>query len=448
MKILHYFLGFPPYRTGGLTKYATDLMYEQANDKHDVYALWPGKINFIFKSPKIRQHKSVNNIYNFELVNPLPIPLDEGIQDVNAYTKICDIKIYKKFLSKIKPDVIHIHTLMGLHKEFVEAAITLKIKTVFTTHDYFGICPKVTLYRYGKACDDDQNCINCIQCNVHALSLKKIQIMQSPIYRLLKDTVIIKLLRKKHRTTFFEEDILPETPNTNMNELANNYKKLREYYLNILQGINLIHFNSSLTEKIYKRYFIPKHSKVLSITHKDIADNRSFNHWEYTDLLKITYLASAKPAKGFMVLRNVLDNLWEEGNHMFELSIYSPVNNPAPYMRVHKNGFNHSELKSILSKTDVLVAPSVWYETFGFTVLEALSYGVPVIVSDHMGAKDIISSGGIVVEARNKEQLKLAILSLTKEKQNALRKNIAENVAIKTWRTLVNETYQLYNKTI
>jgi hypothetical protein len=30
MKILHYSLGFPPYRTGGLTKYAVDLAGEHS----------------------------------------------------------------------------------------------------------------------------------------------------------------------------------------------------------------------------------------------------------------------------------------------------------------------------------------------------------------------------------------------------------------------------------
>ena len=39
---------------------------------------------------------------------------------------------------------------------------------------------------------------------------------------------------------------------------------------------------------------------------------------------------------------------------------------------------------------DVLIVPSIWKETFGFVVLEALSYGVPVIVSDNVGAKDIV----------------------------------------------------------
>ena len=44
MRILHYFLGFPPYRTGGLTKYAFDLMQAQVEDDHIVIALGPGQI--------------------------------------------------------------------------------------------------------------------------------------------------------------------------------------------------------------------------------------------------------------------------------------------------------------------------------------------------------------------------------------------------------------------
>ena len=55
---------------------------------------------------------------NYELMNPLPVALDEGIKDFEAYMRSCDRKIYVDFLEHIKPDVIHIHTLMGLHKEF------------------------------------------------------------------------------------------------------------------------------------------------------------------------------------------------------------------------------------------------------------------------------------------------------------------------------------------
>ena len=36
MRILHYALGFPPYRSGGLTKWCVDLMIQQAKEGHCV----------------------------------------------------------------------------------------------------------------------------------------------------------------------------------------------------------------------------------------------------------------------------------------------------------------------------------------------------------------------------------------------------------------------------
>lgn len=145
MKILHYALGFPPYRTGGLTKYCTDLMLTQAEQGHEVALLWPGQISMIKKQTEIHKEKSWNGIESFEIINPLPVSLDEGILDVEAYTKKTDEAVYLEFLQDYAPDAIHIHTLMGLHKEFIHATNELGIRTVFTTHDYFGLCPKVFL---------------------------------------------------------------------------------------------------------------------------------------------------------------------------------------------------------------------------------------------------------------------------------------------------------------
>lgn len=444
MRILHYFLGFPPYRTGGLTKFAFDLMNQQILDKHNVMALWPGEMKLFTKTSCIKKRKSINSIENYELINPLPISLDEGIQNFDAYTKPCNPQIFSNFFLSTKPDVIHIHTLMGLPKEFVDMACQLSIRTIFTSHDYFGICPKVTLYRYGQLCDDDQQCKNCIQCNCSALSMKTITVMQSPLYRTLKNTRIVKQLRRKHRADFFSEEQLPDMPPIDIDYAANKYQELRNYYLNIFKKIDLIHFNSTLTEKIYKRYFIPKNSKVISITHKDISDNRTKNKWHPNDKLRITYLSPAKPFKGFTILQRALDELWEEGYHNFQLNIYSPVANPSEYMHITSEGFQTSELSRIMSETDVMVAPSIWYETFGFTVLEALSYGVPVIVSNHIGAKDIINNGGIIIEVKNVKQLKQTIQTLNVEQIRLLKNNIINNVNIKLWSTFVEEIYYLY----
>ena len=124
------------------------------------------------------------------------------------------------------------------------------------------------------------------------------------------------------------------------------------------------------------------------------------------------------------------------------------MENKPPYIQAQMDGYRYSELESIFSETDILLAPSLCYETFGYTVLEALSYGVPVIVSDNVGAKDIVGNCGIIVKAGDRATLKNAILSLSNDKIDELRKNIQEHASIKTWREFSAEMMQTYNQII
>lgn len=423
MKILHYALGFPPYRTGGLTKYCMDLMEDQVKDGYDVSLLWPGQMKLINHKCSIKKRVNINRIHNYEIINPLPVSLDEGIKDVDRFTRSIDEQVYVDFFKKLNPSVIHIHTLMGLHKEFVIAANQLGIKTIFTTHDYFGLCPKVTLYKNSVTCDNDHNCKDCIKCNQGALTFNKIFLMQSPPYRKLKNSYIVKYLRLKHREKFFFEDtvnIKEEHLSVNISE--EKYIELREFYINILGKIDLIHFNSSLSEQIYKRYFKPKNSVVLNISHRNIVDKRKLKEFN-SRKLRISYLAPPKPFKGYSILKQTLNKLWQNGKKEFELHLFYPISDIEPYMKIKSEGYNYNELEKIFDETDLVIVPSVWYETFGFTTLEALSFGVPVIVTENVGAKDIIGEAGIVVETGSTEKLLKVIEDFIENREKLIFKN-------------------------
>ena len=428
MRILHYALGFPPYRSGGLTKYCIDLMLAQKEAGHEVAMMWPGAFGFSGHFVRLKTSKKfVRNserkilIDSFQVINPLPVPLDEGILEVRQFTKKCpNVKAYEKFLDDYHPDAIHIHTLMGLHREFVKIAKQKGIRIIFTTHDYFGICPKVTLFRQDKICNGD--CKKCGECNQGALSLNKIRILQSGLYRGVKDTTVVKKMRAAHRNEFFSEMNQNEEYQVLMNQnngegkeseepvteqfgtmilkaYSNRYEKLRNYYISILKMVDMIHFNSSVTEHVYRK-FIPDTipGKVISISHGDIEDNRRIKEFQ-RDKLKITYLAPAKNFKGYGIMKQALDEIWIEGNKNFHLTMYNEANISVPYITVNPR-FEYKELANIFKETDVLIMPSVWNETFGFTVLEALSYGVPVIVSENVGAKDLLEDGrfGMIVK--------------------------------------------------
>ena len=60
-----------------------------------------------------------------------------------------------------------------------------------------------------------------------------------------------------------------------------------------------------------------------------------------------------------------------------------------------------------LSKARALVFPSIWHETFGLVVAEALSVGVPVIISDTCAAAEQINNGrnGLLFKSGDVEDL-------------------------------------------
>ena len=430
MKILHYALGFPPYRSGGLTKFCVDLMVQQAKEGYTVAMLWPGEMKFINKKISIKKHKNVNlkgqNILSFEIINPLPVSFDEGIADIEPFTVNPETTAYKELLDKFRPDVIHVHTLMGLHKSFLESAKENKIRLVFTAHDFFPICPKVTMFRRGAVCNKVQNCENCGICNITALSLNKMKILQSPIYRLMKDSPLVKKLRKHHRDDYLSE----VTINASVNAVgvADDYKKLRNYYYSLLKLMDVIHYNSSVTKIVYESVFDLPNGCIVVITHSDIKDNRKIKDYS-NDCLRIRYLGPQSGAKGYQLLRAALDKLWNVQQKFF-LDIHFEPMESAPYIKSHER-YSYGELKKIFDETDVLVAPSIWYETFGFTILEALSYGVPVIISGNVGAKDILVQGaGVIIENIDAQKLFTILQNITPDKLRVMNKTIVEKQTI------------------
>lgn len=443
MKILHYSLGFPPYRSGGLTKYSYDLMVEQSKQGNDVSLLWPGRMLLMSNKIKIKEGEGKCGVKSYELINPLPVSLDEGIKNIPEYMKKGETEIFISFLKKFKPDVIHIHTLMGLYKEFIEAANILNIRVVYTAHDKFGICPKVTFFRNGDICKDYKMCEGCSDCNNTALSLNKIRVMQSVCYRKYKNHKIVKYIRKKHRSQFFKvKNCEIEKKNTiSKNKNSSKYIELRKYYISMLEKCDIIHFNSSITRDIFLEFCTPKAYRVINISHSDITDNKKIK--KFNNELKLTFLSQANDGKGFSVLKEALDRL-EQTERKFVLNVYDKVISKSSYMNVKEN-YEYSELEKIFDETDILIAPSVWQETFGFTVIEALSYGVPVLISDRVGAKDIVKDEyGWIVKGNSQQAIYDVISKVTVKQLKEKNSNIVNKYIIKSFEEYVVDNYKLY----
>lgn len=430
LKILHYSLGFPPYRTGGLTKFCMDLMKQQVDSNHEAALLWPGKMGFfchntLIKDRGVEEYDGAE-IKSFEVIDPLPVSYDEGINAFDIFTAEGNVEVYKKFLEDYRPDVIHIHTLMGLHKAFLQAAKEKGIRLVFTAHDFFPICPKVTMFRDGHICDHVADCSKCGECNMTALSVKKMQILQLPLYRKIKNISFVKKIRKFHRDEYLSESRSNVTGR--IIGTSEDFKHFRSHYESMLKLMDIIHYNSSVTRDIYEKFLGKLPSVVIPISHANISDRRRVKTFS-DELIRMRYLGPYGKAKGFFYLKETLDKLWREKKN-FCLDVHFEPSESSPYIRTHER-YNYSELEKIFDETDVLIVPSVLYETFGYTVLEALSYGVPVIITKIVGAKDILGKGaGIIIDDIKSDQLLNTLKTLDADNLRAMNKCIVDDQKI------------------
>lgn len=399
MRILHYNLGLPPYRTGGLTKYAIDLAVEQQEEGEEVSILFPGNSTFSKKN-KVKFYKKYKGIKVYEVLNPLPVPLLKGIKNPSDFMKLGNFQNYLEFLKSIRPEVIHVHTLMGLHKEFIEAAKKLNIRVVYTTHDYFGICPKVNLVDYKQ-----ENCFNynngekCCICNEYAPSTKKIKIGTSLIYREIRMKFLtpnfkkklkkIKKLRDKKIKINVDETIVQENKISKFED-SYKFRQLRKYHIDMLNKMDFIHYNSNISKMIFENYVDNKNNDVIFITHKDIFKAPDFKK-QKSEKIRLSFLGTDHLIKGLPILLKAFKELEPEIRKKYLLNIYGVEGVDEKDIKFHGE-YKHSELSKIFSETDWTIIPSTWYETFNFVALESKVYDTPVIISNTIGAKDIFGN--------------------------------------------------------
>lgn len=464
MKILHYIPGFPPVRGGGLVKYALDLI-EAESKKNDVVILAPGPISH---NPAKRTKVSIRyagkwkGIPKYKIINPLPIPMANGIQDILWFTLPCDIRPYQQFLKNTKPDLIHLHTFMGVHSEFLKEAVHNRIPVVYTTHDYFGICPKTDLMYGLEPCPQPGK--HCAECSRYAFSPKRLILEQSDLYEFYRNSsLLVKLFQKKRFTNKFlnirssqpiissseikfDTQKLPEI-NTKKQE---NYEYLLSYYISMFFLITRFHFNSNMARNVYEKFLGKLNGQVINISNKAVTDQRTIR--TQCKCLRLGYLGGDSPYKGLRRLLSIINVLYDKGYNNLELHLYGCKEvNEYPFCKYH-NSYNNN-LKEVFNSMDILAVPSIWEETFGMVVVEALSFAVPVIISEKVGAKDILDKSkkplGIIIPDSDQAWLDTLIKIYTnKEIIKHMNENICNAALDFRYEKHLNNILEFYQETI
>lgn len=216
------------------------------------------------------------------------------------------------------------------------------------------------------------------------------------------------------------------------------FQSLIDYYKDCFSIVDEFHFNSEVTRDTYRKYIAPKAEKIIPITHNDINDHRRKKSFE-DNCLKIGFVGSAAPYKGLSRLIMALKQL--NRNDKWRLDVWGDTIGQDESLPIYYRGkFTHSAIETVYTTMDIMVVPSLWHETFSLVTLEALSYGVPVLVSDTVGAKDIVKEYDSKFVFHSDEEL-VSLLELLVDDKSLLR-NYNEAIISNDWRHSMSEHAQ------
>jgi glycosyltransferase involved in cell wall biosynthesis len=335
-----------PDRIGGTELYTETLSARQVQAGHDVSIFVPSAASTAW--PGYSEEQGVR-------VYRCPVGVRGATNRFRS--TFSDGKIDRAFaqvLAKEQPDVVHIQHLMGLPISVVDQLLDLKIPYVLTLHDYWYICANAQLLtNYDNTiCEGPNWWINCARCALARMKVRRGDFLSPAIAPILslRDRMVSKALRGA------EQMIAPTT-------------FVRDIYSG--QGVD--------------------NDKIAVIPHGiDPPDAKYVRREPKANELKVGYIGGLSWQKGVHVLIQAFNQLPVAGS---TLSIWGDPDAFPEYVERLLEMARHTgiELKGQLSRQsfwstlagyDVVVVPSLWYETASLIIQEAFSVGVPVVASN------------------------------------------------------------------
>ncbi len=406
-----------PEIVGGIPTYTTRLAKAFTSLGHSVFHFQSGSpiLKYDIKYfPYLYEYKS-DDVHYATIINS-PNFLH------NSHHPIKDIfsepirKIFLSYLNKIKPDIIHVNSMIGLCTSMLDEAVKIGIPVINTFHEYWYICQQRVLLEKGKELCNGPSPEKCFNC------MPKINPLKIRIRGLLRNTNIVETYKKIRKIDTKSNLQMSCTNNQNKPldyQVIEEYKKRLEF--NVDQLSNKVAINlavSSFVKEKFMEYGVPESKiEVLSIG-TSIAEQIKPKDISSIDIQNKTisfgFIGSAGEIKGTHVLvsafqkmknKNAILNIYGKINPVY-LDFLKTISMDNPQIIFH-GAYKYNDLPTILNEVDVIVVPALCYDTMPQTIFEAFSSKTPVIGSKIGGIPDFVidNETGLLFEPGNEDML-------------------------------------------
>lgn len=383
MKILVALHDYLPRHTGGSEVHAHQTARELARRGHEVTALFTER-DLAAREGEVRAGV-LDGVRTREVVH------QREYQDVGeSFEEDRSLALFRAELERLRPDVVHFHHLALWGSRCVPAARAGGARVVVTLHDFHLLCDASTLLRPdGELCTEGPRgaCSACLR--RHPLLVER----WGGLERERAFAAAARARLERHRADLAAADVVLSPS---------------RFLAGLFESAG---FRPPGSIQVLKAGYP---GPVLPPRRRD--PSRS---------LRVGYVGGVYASKGVHVLVRAFRQLAGEPA---ELEIHGHLDWFPDYVaglrreaegaRVRFAGpFEPARIDEVLSRLDLLVVPSVWYENMPITIHEAHRHGLPVVVTALGGMAEAVEHGvtGLTFPRGDASALAEAIRSLARD---------------------------------
>jgi glycosyltransferase involved in cell wall biosynthesis len=316
------------------------------------------------------------------------------------------------WLTREQPSVIHLHSGYLLGGAVLHAAARLSIPVVVTLHDFWFICPRITLLHPNQACcSGPETPVKCAWC----LSTEQRR------YRLPERVM-------GPRAALHMAQWMAAPPLGGLSPLRARTEAIATRHHSLIDALHgaaaVLSPSRFLRDQMMQAgvdgrritllpYGVERRRRLRPRMPDDVA-------------VRVGFLGQIAPHKGIHVLVRAIRTL---ADRKIELVIHGDLTREPAYVRelktlaandpriVFAGPLPQTELETLFGRIDLLAVPSVWYENSPFVIHEARCAGLPVLASRLGGMAELVQDGedGLLAEAGSVEAFARAIDRLIAE---------------------------------
>jgi glycosyltransferase involved in cell wall biosynthesis len=289
---------------------------------------------------------------------------------------------FADYLRHAQPDLAHFQAGYLLGVAPLITAVEMSVPTVLTLHDYWFLCPRITLQRGdGALCEHvPTNPAGCAWCT--CLESRRYRLPERWTRGLLGKAVVQLDLLKKGQALFAD-------------------RRTR-----LLPAVALPHAIIAPSRFLAEQFapFVAPERLHVSRYGLDLAPFQNLRRQPSDGTLRIGFIGQVAPHKGVHLLIKAFRKLKPRSGPT-ELHIYGGLDARPNYVEqlrhlvggdqmVHFHGhFENQRVAAILTGLDVAVVPSVWYENSPLAIMEAHAAKTPVITAALGGMAELVRDG-------------------------------------------------------